>query len=160
MKSNGLGGFGKGLAMKPTAVIRMSTMDNDMDEDDDEASFKPDMECVGDFVGRVLIAAAHTHMLHLMTKSYAEHKALNELYDSLPDDIDSIAEEFQGLYDNIPSYNSYATFNQNSTIYVQDLLDYVKANRSCMGPQSSMQSLIDILETNIKSCLYKLKKLS
>lgn len=152
-------GLGKGLSMRPT-IMRMS-VDNDNDDDDvSEVDFKPDMELVGDFVGHVLIAAAQVHMLHFQASSYAKHIALNELYDELPDAIDAIAEEFQALYENIPSYNSYVSFNQNPIIYVQDLLDFVHENRSCMGPHSSMQSLVDILESVIKSKLYKLKKLS
>jgi DNA-binding ferritin-like protein len=154
-------GLGKGLSMAPS-VMRVS-LGRDTDEAEDrqeELDFKPDMEAVGDFVGHVLIAAAQVHMLHFQASSYAKHIALNELYDAIPDDIDAIAEEFQALYENIPSYNSYVSFNQNPIIYVQDLLDFVHENRSCMGPHSSMQSLIDILESTIKSTLYKLKKLN
>lgn len=152
-------GLGKGLSMRPS-MMKMTVSPVEDDDDIAEADFKPDMELVGDFVGHVLIAAAQVHMLHFQATSYAKHIALNELYDAIPDAIDSIAEEFQSLYDNIPSYNSYVTFNQNPIIYVQDLLDFVHTNRDYMGPHSSMQSLIDILESVIKSTLYKLKKLS
>jgi DNA-binding ferritin-like protein len=154
-------GLGKGLSMAPS-IMRVS-MGRDTDEAEDrqeELDFKPDMEAVGDFVGHVLIAAAQVHMLHFQASLYSKHKILNKLYDQLPEDIDSIAEEFQALYENIPSYNSYVSFNQNPIVYVQDLLDFVHENRQCMGPHSSMQSLIDILESTIKSTLYKLKKLN
>lgn len=153
---NGLGGIGKGLYPKPM-TMRM-TMDNDMDQDDDE-SFEPDMTAAGDFIGRLLMAAPIVHILHLQTGSYAAHKALNELYDSLPNDTDTIAEEFQGTYGIINSYDTYAPMNANPVIFVGDLLDFVKKNRQSMGPCSSIQSNIDILETSIKSCLYKLKNL-
>lgn len=154
-KKSGLGGFSKGLSMKPRILM---TMDNDNDTDDDE-SFTVDMECAGDFIGRLLMSAPFIHMLHLQTDSFAKHLALGALYESLPDSVDSIAEEFQGMYGVIPSYNTYLSFNQNPTVFVQDLLTYVKQNRSCMGPTSSIQSTTDMMETSIKSCLYKLKNL-
>jgi hypothetical protein len=34
------------------------------------------------------------HIFHLQTKSFAEHKALNDFYDSIPDLIDSIVESY------------------------------------------------------------------
>lgn len=130
MKSNGLGGFGKGLAMKPT-VMRMSMIEKDMDEDD-YSSFEPDMTAAGDFIGRLLMSAPIVHILHLQTQSYAAHKALNKLYDSLPDDTDAIAEEFQGTYGIIQSYDTYAPFNPNPVMYVEDLLTFVRKNRDTM----------------------------
>jgi len=38
------------------------------------------------------------HIYHLQTDSYAQHKALNDYYDAIPDIIDSIVESFQGEY--------------------------------------------------------------
>ena len=156
MKYNGLGGSGKGLTMKPT-IMRM-TMDNDMDQDD-EMNYVPDMDMVGDFGGRLLMSAPIIHMLHLQTDSFAKHLALGELYDSLPDTTDVVLEEFQGCYSIISSYNTYVTYTANPTIFVEDLLDYVRKNRHCMGPSTSINSNIDIIETSIKACLYKLKNL-
>ena len=155
-KKSGLGGFGKGLSMK---IVHLPTMDNDMDEDDDESMFKPEMDVAGDFIGRLLMAAPVIHMLHLQTDSYAKHIALNSLYDSLPGDVDTIAEEFQGMYGIIQSYGTYAPFNASPIAFVEELLSYVNSKRSCMGPSSSIQSNIDVLTTSLKSCLYKLKHL-
>lgn len=152
---SGLGGFAKGLAMRPRILM---TMDNDNDMDDEE-SFTPDMEAAGDFIGRLLVSAPYIHMMHLQTDSFAKHLALGALYLSLPTSVDTIAEEFQGTYGVIPSYNTYVSFNQNPTVFVQDLLAYVKQNRSCMGPCSSIQSSTDIIVTELKACLYKLKNL-
>ena len=38
------------------------------------------------------------HLLHLTTRSYAAHKALNEFYDEIIDLVDSFAEAYQGEY--------------------------------------------------------------
>lgn len=159
MKSTGLGGFGKGLSLKPMVATMMS--DNDMDMDDmDPMDFKPNFDDVGDFIGRLLMSAPMVHMLHLQTDSYAKHKALNKLYDSLPDDIDSVIEEFQGLYGIVPSYATYAPFNANPITFVAELADFVRSNRGCLGPCKSLQANVDILQTSIHQTLYKLKNLS
>ena len=133
-------------------------MDHDGDEMD-ESSFEPDLQEVGDFIGRLLMSSPIVHMLHLQTDSYAKHKALNSLYDSLPDDIDLVIEEFQGCYGVVPSYDTYVTYTANPVIFVEDLLKFTKKNRGCMGPSSSINSSIDIVVTSIASCLYKLKSL-
>lgn len=152
----GLGLIVRGMASKGPYTEEV----NDYDGDEmDEASFEPDMQEVGDFAGKLLMSAPIVHMLHLQTDSYAKHKALNKLYDSLPDDADTIIEEFQGVYGVIPSYDTYVSYTANPVIFVEDLLTYVNKNRGCMGPASSTQSNIDILTTSLKSCLYKLKSL-
>lgn len=38
----------------------------------------------------------NTHVLHLQTKSYAEHLALNQFYDAVVDLADEFAENYQG----------------------------------------------------------------
>jgi hypothetical protein len=43
-------------------------------------------------------ARDHAHQLHLATKSYAEHVALNELYDLLLTFADELAEMYQGKF--------------------------------------------------------------
>ena len=149
-RKSGLGAFAKGLGAKVVSL--------DIDEMD-EASFEPDMDEVGDFIGRLLMSAPILRMLHLQTDSYAKHKALNKLYDSLPDDVDLVVEEFQGCYGIVPSYNTYVTYTANPVAFVEDLLNFTKKNRDCMGPSSSINSGIDTIVASIASCLYKLKNL-
>ena len=45
------------------------------------------------FAGRTV-----THIQHLKTKSYAEHKALNKFYDGIIDSVDGLDEATQGQY--------------------------------------------------------------
>ena len=52
------------------------------------------------FAGRTV-----THIQHLKTKSYAEHKALNEFYDEIIDLADGLAEATQGVW--ITRYTVY-----------------------------------------------------
>ena len=51
-----------------------------------------------DFVSLVLLDRDLAHLAHWKTKSYAEHKALNEFYDSVLELIDGFVEQYQGYY--------------------------------------------------------------
>jgi len=155
-KKSGLGAFTRGLKIRTTMI------GNEIDNDNDgmgEDGFTPDMQEVGDFIGRLLMSAPVVHMLHLQTDSYVRHIALNDLYLSMPDDIDDIVEDFQGAYGVIPSYETYVGYIANPLVFVGDLLKFVEQNRSSMGPCSSIKSTIDVLETSLHTCLYKLKNL-
>ena len=67
---------------------------------------------VAEFIDCIFTSAVILHKMHLQTKgvgSYAQHKALNEIYDALPDFGDSLAEKYQGyqgrIIENYPSMN-------------------------------------------------------
>lgn len=51
-----------------------------------------------EFVSLVLKDRDSAHIAHWKTKSYAEHKALNEFYDELLELIDGFVEQYQGYY--------------------------------------------------------------
>jgi len=50
------------------------------------------------FVSKALFDRDAAHIAHWKTKSYAEHKALNEFYDELLELIDGFVEQYQGYY--------------------------------------------------------------
>lgn len=155
-RKSGLGAFARGLSNHGPLTDRGGDFEPD---EMDEASFEPDMNEVGDFIGRLLMSAPILHMLHLQTDSYAKHIALGDLYESLPDDVDLVIEEFQGCYGIVQSYNTYVAYTANPVIFVEDLLTFTKKHRDCMGPSSSINSSIDIVVTSIAKTLYKLKNL-
>lgn len=115
----------------------------------------------GELISTLLLAAAQVHVLHLTNPSFAKHKALNELYDGLPDIIDSIAESMQadGI---LTGYNQSITINQTLDLiaYVEELRTYLKNNRQAVSTESYVQNQIDSLLELINSTLYKLKYLS
>ena len=51
-----------------------------------------------DFVGHLFLARDVTHSVHLNTRSYAKHVALNEFYDAIVDLADKFAEAYQGRH--------------------------------------------------------------
>ena len=53
---------------------------------------------IGELILRCFHARTTAHVLHLQTRSYAAHKALNDFYDGVIDLADSLAEVYQGAH--------------------------------------------------------------
>ena len=117
----------------------------------------------GDFVEMVsllLHSRTQVHTLHLQTKSFSEHSALNGYYDGIGDLVDGIIESYQGKYDIIEGYKSYDLVNYKSTEstikYLKDLDGKVQKLRGCCK-DSYIQNQIDNVNELINSTLYKLR---
>ena len=70
----------------------MSNFQRILDED-----FSP-VDNVESFVAKLFSARQQTYNMHLKTKSFAEHKALNDFYDEILDLADEFIETYQGQY--------------------------------------------------------------
>lgn len=120
----------------------------------------------GDFtemISLLLHSRTQIHILHLQTKSFAEHKALNEYYDEIVDLVDGLVESYQGKYELLKGYKSYDIMNYKTpemTIkYLQDLCGKIEKLRKCCE-DSYIQNQIDTVCELINSTLYKLRFLS
>ena len=51
-----------------------------------------------DFVGLLFLARDVTHSVHLNTRSYSKHVALNTFYDEIIELADGFAEAYQGRH--------------------------------------------------------------
>ena len=91
------------------------------------------MSCA-DFIGTLFLARDVTHSVHLNTKSYAKHVALNEFYDNIVELADKFAEAYQGRHGLIGPI-SLMSAKKNS-----DVIDFLK------------DSLADIEEMRYKVC--------
>ena len=118
---------------------------------------------LAELVTELLDAASKTHILHLIVKgssSYAQHKALNELYDALPDLADGIAESWQGATGEILEYKFTAAPELNS---VDDCLKYIDELRGKITKvqksldYSEIVNDLDLIKTQLNSAYYKLK---
>jgi hypothetical protein len=103
-----------------------------------------------------------THIFHLQTDSYAEHKALQTYYESIDDLMDSLIESYQGENDIVRNYKSLPMDNYGSKEqvieYFEELLNLVR-NLSQDFP-SYLKNIVDEIEVLINSTLYKLKRLN
>lgn len=116
------------------------------------------MNNAGEFVLTLLHAATNTHLLHLKSKSYAEHMALGAFYEALPDLVDALAESIQGLTGELLEYPAdYYAPAETSIQELTDLMDYVKENRNSLPQNSEIQNAVDSIAELINSTHYKLK---
>ena len=116
-----------------------------------------------EMISLLMHSRTQVHILHLQTKSYAEHKALNDYYDGIIDHIDGLIESYQGKYDILKGYRAYEIQEYKSTEstikYLKDLCGKVEKLRKCCD-DSYIQNQIDNVCQLINSTLYKLRFLS
>ena len=112
---------------------------------------------IGEFFLKLLHAATNGHILHLQTKSYSEHKALQKYYEELPDLVDAIIEQWQGAYQTIVEYpNEYKAPNPDALTEVMEVRDFLAKNRAVVGDYTSIQNEVDNLMSLLDSTVYKL----
>lgn len=107
-------------------------------------------------------AASSFHKLHLKVKgdgSYAAHKALNKLYDALPDHADTLIEGYQGASERILDYKEVAPRTLNTVeegiAYLREIYQMVN-NLQAKMPYSEIVNSLDTLKDSINSAKYKL----
>ena len=116
-----------------------------------------------DFVGHLFLARDVSHSVHLNTRSYAKHKALQEFYEGVVGLADDFAEAYQGRHGLIgPISLQTAKKNGNIVEFLQDSLDEIEANRYkvCEESDTAIQNIIDEIVALYLLSLYKLKFLA
>ena len=113
-------------------------------------------------VSELMNARTSVHKFHLKISgigSYAGHKALNELYDALPDHADDLAENFQGAAEKLLSYEDKAPRCldnvQEALAYLRELKEMVTSLQNDM-PYSEIINDLDNVKSTINSIKYKL----
>jgi hypothetical protein len=109
-----------------------------------------------------LFAARDTaHLLHLKSRSFAKHLALNDLYDALLEAADSIAEVYQGKYGimNIPN-PMFAQEESDPIMFVQKLATWVESVKGTFNPvDTHLLNEWDSLISVVYRAKYKLENL-
>ena len=100
-------------------------------------------------------ARTNTHIAHLQTTSYAQHKALNEFYDGVVDLADRFAESAQGSIGIITGYTIGDLFTGSITDYLKGQLTEILSMRSQFQEGHLVQIIDDVVEL-YTSTLYKL----
>jgi hypothetical protein len=116
----------------------------------------------GEFVGILLHSAVITHIMHLQSRSFAEHKALGEYYPAIPDLLDGLAEAIQGCTGElITGYpTQYAGISSSPLEYLTNLQAYVEDQRINLPQESNIQNEVDAIATLIDSTIYQLRFLA
>jgi hypothetical protein len=120
------------------------------------------MKC-NDFIGMLFLARDVTHSVHLNTRSYAKHKALQKFYENIIDLADGFAEAYQGRHGLIgPISLMSAKKTGNVVEFLQDQLAEIEKCRYdvCEKDDTPIQNLIDGIIELYLSTLYKLRFLA
>ena len=121
------------------------------------------MSTAADFMGLLFLARDVAHSVHLNTRSYSKHVALNTFYDTVIDHADAFAEAYQGRHGLIgPITLHSAKKTTNITEFLESSLAEIEEMRYKVAKKedSSLQQLIDNIVELYLTTLYKLKFLA
>jgi hypothetical protein len=115
------------------------------------------------FIGRLFLARDVAHSVHLNTKSYAKHKALQKFYEGVIELADAFAEAYQGRHGLIgPVVMQTAKKTTNIVEFLEEQLKEIEASRYkvCDRDDSALQNSIDEIVSLFLSTIYKLRFLA
>ena len=114
-------------------------------------------------MGLLFLGRNVAHSVHLNTRSYSKHVALNIFYERIIGAADDFAEAYQGRYGLIGPITLHSAKKTSNVIeFLEDSLAEIEGARYnvCDKSDSSLQQLIDnIVEIYLRT-LYKLKFLA
>ena len=116
-----------------------------------------------DVVGILFLARDVTHSVHLNTRSYSKHKALQKFYENIIDLADSFAEAYQGRHGLIGPISLMSAKKTSNVIeFLESQLAEIESVRYdvCEKTDTSLQQLIDNIIELYLSTLYKLRFLA
>ena len=116
-----------------------------------------------EFVGILFLGRDVAHSVHLNTRSYSKHVALNTFYDEIVDLADGFAEAYQGRKGLIgPISLMSAKKTTNIIEFLQDQLKEIEDGRFEVADKTDtpLQNLIDGIIELYLSTLYKLRFLA
>lgn len=102
-------------------------------------------------------SATNAHILHLQTRSYAEHIALGEYYGEIVDIADAIAEAYQGRYGIIEGYTAEYALPTTAIETMIAVCESIVNYRSQLPQDTEIQNLIDEAMALTDATLYKLR---
>jgi len=121
------------------------------------------MENYAKLVSLLFHSRTQSHILHLQTSSFAEHKALNDYYDGIIDLVDGLIESYQGKYGVLRGYSNYSLLEYKDKdqviTYFEALVNKVISLEEEITDSYILNQIDTVLEL-LESTLYKLKWLS
>lgn len=115
---------------------------------------------VGKFLGLLLSSREQAHVFHLVTKSFAAHKAMQTYYEGIVDLVDKYAEAYMGRYKKrISGLSPYinkriTTDSRVIRLFFVNLLRVVKGLK--LPSDRSLVNIRDDIETLITQTIYML----
>jgi len=121
------------------------------------------MNTAADFMGVLFLARDVAHSVHLNTRSFSKHMALNTFYDTIIDHADAFAEAYQGRHGLIGPITLHSAKKTTNIIeFLESSLAEVEEMRYKVAKKEDtpLQQLIDNIVELYLTTLYKLKFLA
>lgn len=115
------------------------------------------MNNIGEFVLTLLHSQTITHIMHLKSRSYAEHMALGAYYEGVDGLIDKFVEAYQGTHGLIEDYPNTYEPASDPIAYLDQLNGYIYVTRKQLPQDTELQNILDEIVALIDSTLYKLR---
>ena len=114
---------------------------------------------IGEFIMKLLHARTSAHVMHLQTRSYATHQALEDFYTALVDFVDELAETWQGDYGLITEYPARYTPYTEPVKLMEDLGVWIEGHRSelCDEDDTYLQAAVDDVCALVRQTQYRIK---
>ena len=118
---------------------------------------------MADFIGQLFLARDVAHSVHLNTRSYAKHVALQAFYEGIVERADGLAEAYQGRHGLIGPITLHSAKKSNNIIeFLQSSLAELEAARYDVIDKSdtALHNLVDEIVDLYLTTLYKLRFLA
>jgi hypothetical protein len=111
------------------------------------------------FINKLFEARQQTHVLHLQTSSYAQHKALESFYDGILGLADQFVETYSGEFGIVSSFSDIKVQNSIDPIaYLEGFIKILK-DFPIICQESHLRNLVDEMTSLTYQTIYKLKYL-
>lgn len=113
-----------------------------------------------EMICRLFQARTAAHMAHLQTRSFAQHKALDDFYSGIVDLTDAFAETYQGIFGIIEEYPPCPMPTGVAADWIDALRQWLKKNRdACCRNETPLENIQDEIQALCASTVYKLRNL-
>ena len=92
------------------------------------------------------------HYYHLQTDSYAEHKALNDFYETILEVADKFLEAFQGVHGRAQGDVSFQLKNYSKDVVTSDIHNFANNIRILQTQVKANSDMVNLLDELLNSC--------
>ena len=115
---------------------------------------------INEFFGSLQEAFLGTWRQHLEASDRNVHVILNDFYDEFPDLVDTLIEDYMGIFGKIENFNNIIDIPKCPIEYLETLLELCDNSKNLLQGKSELESDLDAIKSLIDSTLYQLKELT
>lgn len=115
---------------------------------------------INEFFGSLQEAFLGTWKQHLKASDRNVHVILNDFYDELPDLVDTLIEDYMGIFGKIENFTNIIDIPECPIEYLETLLALCDNSKDLLQGRSELESDLDAIKSLIDSTLYQLKELT